>query len=98
MSRKFQELGLKDVHGVFQFNISGPQGGRWHAVCSGDRCQVETGAHQNPDVTIDAKDKDVVRLIEKKMSPLMALATRRVKVRGNPLLIAQIRGLLSGRV
>ncbi|MEW6261500.1 MAG: SCP2 sterol-binding domain-containing protein [Thermodesulfobacteriota bacterium] len=95
MGEKFQEFRLKDVHGIFQFHVRGPGGGQWHAICRGDHCQVKSGVHQRPDVTITASADTVVRLAEGRMRPTQALLTRKVKVKGDLLLIAKMKVLLS---
>ena len=96
MDEKFQEFQLHDLYGVFQFNISGDQGGQWHAICSGETCRVSPGHHANPDVVITARDEHVVKLAQGRMNPALALLTRKVKVKGDLALIAKVKGLLSG--
>ena len=96
MDEKFREFQLRDLHGVFQFNITGSDGGQWHAVCSGETCRVSPGHHLKPDVVITARDEHVVKLALGRMNPALALLTRKVKVKGNLALIAKVKDLLSG--
>ena len=96
MDEKFQEFRLRDLNGVFQFNVTGADGGQWHAVCSGDTCRVNRGLHSKPDVVITARDEHVVKLALGRMNPALALLTRKVKVKGDLALIAKVKGLLSG--
>ncbi|MEW5721472.1 MAG: SCP2 sterol-binding domain-containing protein [Thermodesulfobacteriota bacterium] len=98
MANKFQEFGLRDVHGVFQFHITGPEGGKWHAICRGDHCRVDRGVHPRPDVTITADDRSVVKLALGRMNPALALLTRKVKVRGDLVLMARLKDLLARKV
>jgi putative sterol carrier protein len=98
MPAKFREFGLSNINGVFQFDIDGPEGGAWHAVCEGDRCRVARGRHANPDVVFFARDKDVVQLAEGRMNPALALATKRVTVKGNLFLASRLRSVLKGKI
>lgn len=95
MDKKFKEFNLKDVYGVFQFDIRGAGGGYWYAVCSGDSCRVSNGQTMNPDVVVTTNSENAVKLAMGKMNPLIALATRKVKVKGNMALAAKVKGLLS---
>jgi putative sterol carrier protein len=94
MDKRFQELGLRDVYGVFQFDISGPGGGRWHAQCQGDSVRVQPGTVDRPDVTILTSAENVVKLASGKMNPTLALLTRKVRLKGNLVLAARMQGLL----
>lgn len=96
MSEKFEELRVNDVYGVFQFNIDGHGGGSWHAVCEGDSCKVREGRFMKPDVTLSADANDVVKLAEGRMNPLLALARRKIKIKGDVRLMAKIQSKLLG--
>lgn len=96
MEEKYAELGISDVNGVFQFNIDGQDGGRWHAVCAGPSCQVLSGPHESPDVTVSARSEHVIKLAEGRMNPALALLTGKVKIKGKPSLLAKVQSLLSG--
>lgn len=98
MEEKFRELKLKDVYGVFQFHISGPDGGDWHAVCRGDTCRVDRGVAEKPDLIFQASDKTVVRLVEGRLKPATALLLRKVKIKGNLALLTKLQSMFSGLV
>ncbi len=95
MPEKFKEFDLKNIHGVFQFHISGNGGGQWHSICRGDYCEVHSGVYDRPDVAIWAGAKNVVKMAEGRLNPYFALATRRVKVKGNLVLLAKVQKLLA---
>jgi putative sterol carrier protein len=98
MEAKFQELALKDVHGVFQFHIRGDGGGNWHAVCTGSDCRVREGVHGRPDVVIHASDRTVEALVNKRISPIRAFLTGRVRMKGDVPKMVRLKTLLNGRV
>jgi putative sterol carrier protein len=98
MEEKFREFELKDVYGIFQFHISGPDGGDWYAVCQGDSCRVDRGVAENPDLRFNASDNTVVRLVEGRLSPAKALLLRKVKVKGNLALLARLQNMLTGLI
>ena len=97
MDRKFRQFGIRNVHGVFQFDVGGPGGGQWHAVCSGDRVEVRRGRHPHPDVSVTAQADSVIRIAEGRLKPTWALMTRKIKVKGNMALAYKMNDLLSGK-
>ena len=98
MEDKYKEFGLTDIYGTFQFNIHGPGGGDWHAICQGDSVRVGIGSVSKPDVTIATSCKNIVKMVEGRLNPYFAFITGRVKVRGNMRLMAKVGNLLSTRV
>ena len=95
MPEKFQQLALKDIYGVFQFYISGKGGGEWFAVCKGDAVEVGSGRTSRPDVSIYCNAENVVKLAQKRLSPTLAVITRKIKVKGNLALFTKIGSILS---
>jgi len=98
MEERFRELELSDIHAVFQFNIHGNGGGHWHAVCEGDSYRVRAGVFPRPDLTVTTSAGNAVKLAEKRLSPALALLTRRVKLKGDLVLAARIKTMLKHRV
>lgn len=98
MEERFRELEFSDIHAVFQFNIHGDGGGYWHAVCDGDSCRVRTGVFPRPDLIVTTSAGNAVRLAEGRLSPTLALLTRRVRLKGDLVFAAQIKTMLKHRV
>lgn len=98
MEDKFTEFEVKDVHGVFQFNVHGRGGGQWHAVCKGASCRVREGIFPEPDLTFWASARNVVKLAEGRLNPALAYLTRKVKIKGNLGLAAKLHDMLADQI
>lgn len=95
MEDRAREMGVKDIYGVFQFQIDGDGGGHWHAICEGDAVRVQQGVFPKPDVTVITSARNAVKLAEGHLNPALALLTRKVKLKGDLSLAARVQSLLS---
>jgi putative sterol carrier protein len=68
---------------VFQFDISGPDGGAWHVIVKDGVCEVVEGSHTSPTTTIGMEDKDFVALISGELNAMAAYTSGKIKVRGD---------------
>ena len=68
---------------VFQFSISGPKGGEWHAVVKDQSCEVMEGEHQSPTTTIKMADADFVKLIVGELNAMNAFTAGKLKIGGD---------------
>jgi alkyl sulfatase BDS1-like metallo-beta-lactamase superfamily hydrolase len=85
----------KDVAAIYLFKISGPTGGTWTAdlVASPPTCQA--GAQGEPACTIEIADQDFCALVDGgTQAAMQILMAGRLKVTGNPALIAKLMGML----
>jgi len=75
----------KSENVIFQFSVSGEQGGEWNITVKGENCAVETGHHSGPDATFKMKDEDFLRLVSGQLTGSQAYATGKLKIEGNIL-------------
>jgi 3-hydroxy-3-methylglutaryl CoA synthase/NAD(P)-dependent dehydrogenase (short-subunit alcohol dehydrogenase family)/putative sterol carrier protein len=68
---------------VFQYRITGPDGGEWHVVIKDAACEVFEGAHEQPTTAIIMSDEDFVALISGKLNAMQAFTSGRLKVEGD---------------
>ncbi|MGD9042016.1 MAG: SDR family NAD(P)-dependent oxidoreductase, partial [Desulfobacteraceae bacterium] len=68
----FQADKAAGVDVVFQFKISGPDGGDWYATVKDGTCEVNAGVHESPTTTIIMSDEDFVGLIEGTVNAMQA--------------------------
>ena len=71
------------LSGVYQFDISGDGGGRWHADIDDGTLAVVKGAADAPTITITASDEDWLSIVNGRLNPQMAFMTGKLKVKGD---------------
>ena len=83
MSDAFQPGAAAGVDVVFQYNISGADGGDWYVVIKNGECAVETGAHSSPTTTLNIADKDFLDLIGGRLPAMQAYTSGKLKIGGD---------------
>ncbi len=85
----------KDVAAIYLFKISGPGGGTWTADLVATPPSCTAGAHGQPGCTIEVSDQDFCTLVDGgAQAAMQILMAGRLKVTGNPALIAKLMGML----
>jgi putative sterol carrier protein len=79
----FQADQAAGVDVVFQFVISGTDGGSWHAAVKEGACSVTKGTHENPTSTIKMADSDFVQLIKGELNAMKAFTSGKLRVEGD---------------
>jgi putative sterol carrier protein len=79
----FQADKAVGVDVVFQFDISGPEGGSWHVIVKDGDCQVTEGSHESPTTTIKMADNDFVSLISGELNAMSAYTSGKIKIMGD---------------
>jgi len=68
---------------VFQFNISGDNGGDWVSIIKDGSCRVEVGAHEKPSCTLKMRDADFLDLMNGKLPAMQAYTSGKLKIEGD---------------
>ncbi len=79
----FQPNKAAGVDVVFQFEISGPEGGSWHVMVKEGTCEVAEGKHSSPTSTIKMADEDFVKLIGGELNAMAAFTSGKLKIQGD---------------
>jgi len=83
LAKAFQPGAAAGVDVVFQFDISGPQGGAWFVTVKDETCQVGEGSHDRPTTTIKMADQDFVKMMSGQLNPMAAFTSGKLKVEGD---------------
>jgi ribonucleotide reductase beta subunit family protein with ferritin-like domain/putative sterol carrier protein len=75
---------------TFQWEFTDPDIPTWHLTVNNGSSTVEQGDAANPDVRLSVAYQDWVDLVGDRLDPLRALATRRLRPRGNPLALRRL--------
>jgi hypothetical protein len=85
----------KEVAAVYLFKIGGSDGGTWTADLLATPPTCTAGAAGEPGCTIEVSDQDFCALVDGgAQAAMQILIAGRLKVTGNPALIAKLMGLL----
>ena len=85
---------VEGVKAVFQFNITGDNGGEWYADTAGAVPVIGAGKHEKPGVTITCASQDFVDIKSGKLNGQMAFMTGKLKIAGDMGLAMKLQKLL----
>jgi putative sterol carrier protein len=93
LPERFVASASEGLDAVFQFEISGDEGGTWHVHVKDGALEIFEGAHENPSAKILAKDQDYLKICNGEMNGLRAVMTRKMKIEGNLVLARKMQNL-----
>jgi putative sterol carrier protein len=83
MPEAFRTDKAAGVDVVFQYRISGAEGGEWFVSIKEGSCEVKQGAHEKPTTTIIMADQDFLSLIGGKLNAMQAFTSGKLKIEGD---------------
>jgi len=83
MARAFDPEAAKGVDVIFQYHISGDDGGDWYCVIKDQQCTVESGVHEKPTCTLKMKDADFLDMINGTLPAMQAYTSGKLKIEGD---------------
>jgi ribonucleotide reductase beta subunit family protein with ferritin-like domain len=75
---------------TYQWDFTDPDIASWHLTVDNGSSVVEPGQDPSPDLRLRLSYQDWVDIVGQRLNPLRALATGRLRPRGNPLALAQL--------
>jgi ribonucleotide reductase beta subunit family protein with ferritin-like domain len=75
---------------TFQWDFTDPDVSAWHLRVDNGSSTVEQGVAPNPDLRLRVSYQDFVDIVGERLDPLRAVATRRLRPRGNPLAMKRL--------
>jgi putative sterol carrier protein len=83
----------EDLEAVYQFDLSGTQGGQYVLTIREGACQVKEGRHEDPHVILSMAGEDCVKVLNGELSGPAAAMSGRIKISGDLGLAMQLRAL-----
>lgn len=90
MRESFLADKARSVHALYQFDLSGPNGGLWWIEVNDGKMKMGRGVIQNPGVTFLASGHDWVALSNGTLPGFWAYLTGRLKIRGDQQLARKL--------
>ena len=93
MPELFNPSAAQGMDEVFQFNITGDNGGSWTALIKDGTCQIQEGTHKNPSVGLTMSVDTWLAMVNKEISGMQAFMSGQLKVSGDIMLAQRIEQL-----
>ncbi len=82
------------INALYQFNISGPEGGSWSVDCTAGG-KISAGTAQGARCTVAATDKDFLAIVNGKLNPQMAFMSGKLRIQGDMGLAMKLQQILT---
>lgn len=90
---KLDAEAAEGLDAIYQFDLSGPEGGQYHLVVKENACQVGKGAHPSPHVTIAMSGQDCLRVLTGELDGSAVFTSGRLRIDGDLSLAIQLKML-----
>jgi putative sterol carrier protein len=90
---KLDPAAAEDMDAVYQFDLSGPQGGHYLVKIHDGVCVVEEGIHADPHVTLSMVGEDCIRILNGELSGQAVVMSGRLRISGDIGLAMQLKAL-----
>ncbi len=81
---------------VYQFDLSGPQGGQYYVLIREGACRVTQGSHADPHVTLSLSGEDCLRVLNGQLQGPAVAMSGRLRISGDVGLAMQLGSLFPG--
>ena len=93
LPQKFDAEAAEGVAAIYQFDLSGPQGGQYQLVIEDSACSVQEGTHPNPHVVFSMSGEDCLGVLSGRLDGASIFMSGRVRVAGDLGLALQLKSL-----
>jgi hypothetical protein len=83
------------INAVYQFNVSGPDGGSWTVDCTAPGGKVTAGTDPSAGCTVQVADSDFLGIVQGKVNPAMAFMTGKLRIQGDMGLAMKLQQILT---
>jgi putative sterol carrier protein len=93
MTEVFNPSAAQGLDVVFQFEITGDNGGNWSVIIKDGACQVEEGTQDSATVTLTMSDETWLNMVNKQVNGMQAFMSGQLKASGDIMLAQRIEQL-----
>lgn len=96
LKNRFVSGAAKDVHAVFQFDLSGPDAVAYHVAVDDGTMRLEKGHVEKANVTIASSTENYVKVVNGELGGVGAVLSRKMKVGGDLTLARKMKQIFPG--
>jgi putative sterol carrier protein len=85
---------VQKINAIYQFNISGPDGGAWTVDCTAPGGRIAAGSSPDARCTVSATDLDFLNIVNGKLNAQMAFMSGKLKIQGDMGLAMKLQQIL----
>jgi len=93
---KLDKQAAGDLDAVYQFALSGAQGGHYQLLVQKGSCVVKEGTHAVPHVTLSMAGDDCIKVLNGELSGMAMAMSGRLQISGDIGLAMQLKSLFPG--
>lgn len=93
MPEVFDANAAQGLNAVFQFDITGENGGNWSVIVKDGACEVKEGTHDAPAVTLTMSGETWLSMVNKQVNGMQAFMSGQLKAAGDIMLAQRIEQL-----
>ena len=83
----------EELTAVYQFDLSGPQGGQYYVQIQDGACHVRQGTHPEPHVTLSMSGEDCIGVLTGRLPGASIAMSGRLRISGDMGLALQLQSL-----
>ncbi|MBA2252127.1 MAG: SCP2 sterol-binding domain-containing protein [Nitrospirales bacterium] len=93
LPQNFDAEAAEGLAAIYQFDLSGPQGGQYQLTIEDGTCAVLEGTHPNPNVLFSMSGEDCLGVLSGRLDGASIFMSGRVRVSGDLGLALQLKSL-----
>jgi len=93
MDEGFNPDKAEGVDAIFQFDLTGDNGGKYWVKVQNKQVESHEGEHPSPTLTITSTADDYIALVNGELNPMMAFMQGKVKVKGDMGLALKLQAM-----
>ena len=86
---------IQGMNCIYQFDITGDDGGEWNITIANGNATVSAGKAENPSITITMEASNFINLLQGKLNGQMAFMTGKLKIKGDMALALKLQSVFS---